>query len=1206
MGTVVLEVLLPLTGLPLYVVALVLLGTWVFFRGRAVMVRPPSRIDLKMEDAQVSDLALALSAREQVVLPRPVGTSEDREKQVEDGRLEDAVEPDEPLNEGEVEDHPGNGDAETAVEVADIDPVRIGPAPDRGDGYRRFPLHDAPLWLMAWMGLLILTTLLLIVDGLLQLQSGAGSPLEEIVFSWIPWVGDRTPFPRPTIALLVYTGLGYVGLELGVRLLRSGLALNRLHLMHPRDARRRLARWLYKLYGFHEFRTLDYSFPRWLFPVTVLVSCGLLAGDLLLFYGGAPGWCGPLALAHLLPVVLARVFDYAWLTDVSWSRKTASARDRVDIHDLPDRLAEEGLVFSMEDGLAARLLLQGPSPGHVRPFGDEDGDLPKELLLALANSETWYAHQARAWDEVRKGRNVLLSLPNDAGRSVWAHCVAVRKVVMEAGGVLLIYPDAAEARRQRTRLSRALAGTSLWWNLDVHDATSQQFASLDLESETPFLIVSDLDTFGEEMLVYWERYRPFWRLLRLIVLEDVDRMSGVRASNLYYLIRRLETLRKRDTATSIQYAATSFPLGSSLLSGLQELVGAEFVRMESDTAPRAPVELCAVLPPTGKSSAFRRFAPDLPIPEILRTAARVRQMGHDPVWLEPSALTREERMREEELGVYDEFSDLKLDLPLSAARVSIAYAGGAGGWKLPLALAHAGTHCSSRPRGEDGPSDGAGNAELHVALVILKPDALSLLLLRVLEERSGSPAEDAALPRPGMFAFSRENGLLQRRHLLASLRETAMRLEELVSLFGQEVVEREIANLRAENRLERLDVAGIESRTRYRLREGVRQEPLEALVVGDESVHVVSPALGRDRFGRDVELFQVDAARFHTALYPGKVLTNQGVRYRVPVRELPGTVGGERIVVAREIREVFTTKIRTWQLSPADRGRPAEPTRCQVGSQAFALDVGWYRLREDIIGYREWTNDTLVPLGTVWYARTALAGPVRGTMEVPVLKVLFPGAEMSWEAQGGLSSLMRLVLSFRHLNESSTPDVLERASQSEAGLDSVDAYEGQPGFVISDVFPGGVGYVERVTPDDVVAMLRLAQKLLHVVGAERPELLFRNPNCFESIGRTTDGPEGAAGAVVPRRLQPIDAVLPDGEEDSEASAESMAAVVEELAAFLEQVVPASARVSTLEDNVDGPKAQGPQDEREETGAPGLEAALHAAREISRTKVTRSR
>ena len=426
MGALI-EVLLPLTGLPLYVVALVFLGVWVFFRGRGVMVLPPARIDLKMDEAEVGDLAQALSQREQVTLPRPVATSEDKEKQVEEGRLEEAVDSEDPDESAEaaVDESEPDPESDQTVDVGDVEEVRIGTPPDRGEGYRSFPLHDAPLWLMAWMALLLLATVLLLVDGVMQLQTGPGQPLEEMAFAWIPLLGNYTPLPRPTIALLVYTLLGYVGLEIGVFVLRQALALKRLHLMHPQDGRRRLARWLFRLYGFHEFRTLDYSFPRWLLPVSVIVSGGLLFGDILLFYAAAPGWCGPLAVAHLLPIVLARVFDYAWLTDVSWSRKTAEARDKVDIHDLPDRLADEGLVFARPDGRAVRIPVQGASDGRVRPFGDEDGDLPKELLMALADSETWYAHQARAWEEIRQGRNVLLSLPNDAGRSVWAHCVAV-------------------------------------------------------------------------------------------------------------------------------------------------------------------------------------------------------------------------------------------------------------------------------------------------------------------------------------------------------------------------------------------------------------------------------------------------------------------------------------------------------------------------------------------------------------------------------------------------------------------------------------------------------------------------------------------------------------------------------------------------------------------------------------------------------------
>ncbi len=1196
------DVLTPLTGLPLYVVGLVLLGIWVFFRGRAVLVLPPARIDLKVRAGEMNDLAEAINPREEISLPRPVQTTEDQAQQVEDGRLEDAVEDgaEDEVLEASADEAKGN----EALDEVGAAPVRVGPEPDRGEGYRRFPLHDAPLWLMAWMGLLLLTTVLLIADGLLQLNGGPGYPLEELALSWLPLVGDRIPLQRPTIALFAYTLVGYAALELGVFAVTRALALKRLHLMHPQDRRRRMARWLYRLFGFHEFRTLDYSFPRWLFPVSVIVVGGLLAGDMLLFYADAPGWAGPLAVAHLLPVVLARVFDYAWLTEVSWTRRTEALRDRVDIHELPDRLAEEELVYADADTTAVRVDLQAGGVGHQRGFGDEDGDLPLELLLALTGSERWYAHQARAWDELRKGRNVVLSLPNDAGRSVWAWLAAVRKVVLESGGVLVLYPDADSARRASRRLARALAGTSLWWNLEVHDATAPEFASLDLESETPFLIFSDLDTFGEEMLIHWSRHRPFWRLLRLIVLEDVDRMSGVRASNLYYLLRRLKTLRKRDTATDIQYAATSFPLGASLLPGLEELVGAEFVRVESDTAPRAPVQLCFWVPPTVEESARRRFAPGAPLPEILRTAARIRQMGHDPVWLEPSALTRDEQLREEELGVYDEFDDLQMDLRLSGAQVSICYAGGAEAWRLPVALAHAGARVRREGRTE---RPGPDEPDLHVSLVVLKPDPLALLLLRSLEERATGEVELEPLTRPGVFAFSRENRLLQRRHLLASLRETAMGREELVALFGEALVQRELQRLADEHRLERLGPPGEPGRERYRLREGVREESVEALVVSDQAVRVVSPALGRDRRGRDRELFQVDSARFHTALYPGKVLVHGGLRYRVPVRALPGTVSGRRLVVAREIREVITTKIRTWHLRPTPEPRPGESVECRLGEQPFVFEVGWYRMRERIHGYREWTNDTLVSLGSLLYRNTGHLGAVEGAMDVPVLTVRFPGADLSGGAERLLTHVLRQVLSFRFANEPATPDLLER--ESWLGEDGgTDPYDGGPGFVVADVFPDGVGYVERTTPDDVVAMLRFGQDLLERVGHDRPDLLLGGVCCFSEEGGDprcqSPGPLLPGGAVPP--VSPTADLASTAPALPAAGTPDATDLVLELERFLDRVVPPAGRVPQVALQRLAAAGGGADDLAAGPSEPELEAALKVAREVSQVKVQRSR
>jgi len=1143
------EMLTLLTGLPLYIAFLFLLGTWVFFRGRSLMIRPRHRIDLRMADGGVKDLSRAVSPADDIRLPKSITTAEDRETQLEKRDRSTSEEaPDEDEEEGaddgdqtatdEEDSEDGGGDGDRDDEATPTPTLQAR----RHDPYRRFPIHDAPLWLMAWLTLLVVACLLLVADGLITIHRGTAYELEAYLAGWLPLSSQWIPLSRPLVALFAFTVLGYAWMELFVWLFRTVLGVSKLHLAHPDDVRRLTVQRLYKAFGFREFRSLDYSFPRWLFPVIVAVCAGLLFGDILLFYRGAPGWCGPLAVAHLLPIVVARMFDHAWLVEVTYRRSTTDERATIPLAKLP-------YVLAVAD--TPRIVVQhdpsnpdkAPEPviyhlqrpretgAQVKPFDENDGDLMRELLIARSGGTSWYIHQHSAWERARSGKHVMLCAPQHAGKSVWIQSLAVRKVLLEGGAVLLIYPDASSARRERHRLARAIKKTSLAWNIEILDATTGKLAAIDWDTETPFLVFSDLDTLGEELLVHWDRYRAFWRLLRMLCVEDFDAMSGVPASNLYYLYCRLETLRRRDTQADLQLAVTVSPVSGALEDEAAKIFGEPFVRVETDGAPRIPIQVCLVQPPDPLASAERRFSPSRLPPEILHLIADVRGCGHDPVYVEPCPLTHAERLREQELGNYDLYTGIRLDQTLAETSVSVVYTSVANALSLPYQLAHAGID---------------NEEQRHLVLLSTRPDPISALWLKVLAHgTNGATASElvAQLPRPGCFAFSRENRLLRRRHLTESLRETAMRRDELVALFGERLVSDELTRLDAERRLERLETGGDTDEQRYRLREGVRAQELEANVVTDDTVHVVTPVRGLEQ-----ELFQVDRIRSNTALYPGKVLEVRGGRYRVPLRKLPGTVES-RLVVEPESREVFTTRIRRWSISsPTDeRRRSKEKVKCQLGTQPFILETRWVSLREEIHGYREWTNDTHVCLGSFFYDRLGISRTSisASSVEVPMLEVTFPGATIDETTRHALDHVLRWCLEFRYANESLTPDVLDAHTM-------MGGPDGTPCVRICDRHPGGIGYVERIFHDDFVELLHLAVELLRDVGADRPDLLLEGPVCFGATGCIL--PAGKRGEFRP--LAPITPVPDTGA--AGPTDEALKEIVESLLLFLDSVAPSQA------------------------------------------------
>ncbi len=1081
-----------LTGLPLYIVAILFIALWAFIRGRRIMVEPRHNIDLAFGDGGYDDLSEyvgASSGRADSEQDPSIQTLEDKERALEQGMMqaeqgdgeEKSTEEESGADRSEIKTpDDGRRKHQKTEKPEPSRQVRLREKEDPFEAYRRFPYHDAPLWLMAWTLILIVTLLLEAVDGVWGLNTNQAFPLEHVLLKWLP--DNFIPLSRPTMAMLFYTVIGYIGLEIGIVVLKAVLGIRQLHLIHPQDRRRKFAQKVFELCGFREFRQLDYSFTKWLFPV-VLVVCGLLVwGDILIFYRGASAWCGAVAIAHLFPVVLARVFDHVWLYPVRYRRRHPEIRDRIPLDLIPHHMANAGWIMassnpaqddrSGDSGEYIPLIwkIHEREEGRQIPFEQDTSKLLEEFLLALTGSREWYEHQHQAWQLVHDEHNVVLTLPNDSGRSVWVYLLAVHEVIEEAGAVLVVYPDEMSCQREHSRFCSALFQTSLCWNLNVQDATDPDFETIDWNREVPLILFSDIDSIENVFLKHWTRYKGFFSNLSLIAFEDIDIYSGARASNLYFLLRRLQELRNELSQRPLRYIATSFPVATSIERCLAILLKETITCVDADNAPTANVSTCIVRLPSGFSSIARRSDPGNTVPEIVELVAHLRSVGYDPIYMRPTSVSLSDQSREQAIGEVEALARLQNPKPLSKAEMSISYLDNRNAYRLINRVRHAGI------RQEE---------EKHLSFWVAKPDPMVALLVRLMEtcRQADKPVWESQqrLLRSGVFAFSTDNENLKRRHCLAALREIPRTLSDLVDIFGEPFAKKMIRELLNEHRVDVVPPSTAEGEKRFRLREGVLPIRMRSEVVGEDAVSVEDAGKTQDRI-----LLQVDQVLAPTTLYPGKVFMSGGQRYRIPLTPITGTTA-RRVLVCIEAKDVFTVKIRRCRVKWTGEG---QSIRSRIGPTPFELSIGPVELEEEVLGYREWTNDTHQCMATYIYKDLRRPNQI-GQLQTYMVEVRFPGDTLSEPAYHGLVHLFRAVINFRFGNDLNCPDVIVPEAQEEEQKERIE-----PVLRIVDTYPGGVGYVDHLDPDVFMEMVRTMRLLIEEVGRRQPALLINIPNCY--------------------------------------------------------------------------------------------------------------
>ena len=1054
-------------GFPVYAVGVVLLGVWVFWRGRYLLVEPRHQLDL----GGAADGLSSRRAEARTPGRRPFWR---RRRQAS--------------------------------------PLRAGPrARDPGDqGYERIPYHDAPTWLYAWAITFAAAAGLALADTVWSFRSGVPLPLERAVLGrWSPPV--PVPLPRPGFALAVYTAAAYLGLEAARALVARVVGLARLHLLDPNDVRRRFARAVFAACGFQDLQRLDPGSARcWL--VAGLAACaGLAAADVAVFYAGARGPVGVLAVCHLFPLVVARVFDPVWTYPARYRYTPPQEHARVPVRRIPEVLARDGSIAAADRGPPPEPLvwhLHGNSDGEFRPFGGDESSLPARFLRELVGEARWYAHQKQAWDALAEGRSVLLQGSAGSGKTVVGLTLAVRGAVVEGETAVLVYPDPESCQREYERFCDTLFRTGLRWNLGVVDGTRLDAPSLDWTRESPSILFCDVGGLEDLLLRDRRGADVFLAALGLVVVEDAHRLTGAPASHLYFLSRRLDGLRRGLTARPFRWFATARPVAGALHAGLGTVLGRQLDLIEGNGAPRADVLGCLVTPPAGDR------APPGGSAVLDGFVRKLRALGHDPVLVTPGAARP---WQDPERGPVLELQRLPAE-PVSVARLDDA-----GACRIVFALRNAGARTPSA---------------FHVSFWVARPEPFAALLVDLLEsfrrEEGTAWQSLRSLPLGGAFCFSGSNTRLLERHVEAALAEGSLRPDRPSPGWDEPAVHRTVESLRRRRPELFAAAAG----------PGPRGAPAVPRSVGGHpgTVAVVDAAGPKDRL-----VTRVDRAVAGTAFYPGRAFVHAGRRYRVPQDAPPAPVGPVRVTA--EVGTVFTTKIR--RCSVAWTGDPVA-VRSRAGERPFLLRRGGATFREEVSGFREWDEDTNRHLGTHAYADPARPNP-SAEFRTTAAQILFPGADLSPPAVRILESVFRSVVRARFGDDDTPPEAPGRDEFSDfpGGDEGVSLW-------LVDAFPGGAGYVDPIAPGLVLEWLGLMHRLVERVGRRRPSLLLNPPGRQDPGEGDRPVPDPAAVLACLDR----DAAGPArGAPPSGADGE-LAAAMEAVLAFLVQVLPDGAVAGT--------------------------------------------
>jgi DEAD/DEAH box helicase/MrfA Zn-binding domain len=915
-----------------------------------------------------------------------------------------------------------------------------------------------PFFVAVALTLVGLYALSSIVDGLANLVSSAPHPpydslTEQVLLGRVLGLGPMLPLRgHPLLAAPIHAAC-LLGLYLA--LIPLVWWVGQAKRLEPRGFH---PRWddIYGSsgYGREDKRTVEPRFSLWVRPLGLL--CLMVLGVAFFeIFGEAPAavaavtqpreaallrpgiWA--LCLALTVTVLLNILASKDPVHEVVKAEPPPEPPEPADAAQWLRALAQRGFEIATEPGHAAGAV--AGAAGSAEALAGAAA--VEELLEVLTEGKGPWAHQQEAVERVVEGAHTLMLAPPRSGKTVATQLLAVRVAIVAGKNVLFVLRDPQTARAAAEQMRAVLARTSWSRNLRC-TVTGPELVQLLAQRRSPVLAFAHVEAL-EEILTAHRQHAYLLEHLGLVVVEDLERYSGVRGGNLHFILRRFWGVLRGLQAEPVLLASMGEPARQAERFA-ETLLGVDLALVSSDGAPSAAVQIFAARAPV-----------DGDVPALALAAAEAAalslplcRLGFE--WITASELERATAMVTRTHGAVEMVAP-------ELAHVSLAELTGPSLSRLLATAQHLGSAAElDRPpdpdkkedEKEDSPTAGA---HLQVAIPGLDP------VSRWLAEDLSRALELGRLGR--MLVADPDNPHLRMRHLRAALSEGPLEEQRALRTYGAGAV----AALEERGVLTRQEQVTLQGdpphltegallRLRGRSGGGGDGRPA-ADTVSDQPVRVVDRAT-------ETVIRQLDPTRAPLVAYPGAVMLWRGRRFVVPNERFSYAPGAE---IGAELLE---DNLRTYRVRSL-HARVLEPQRLRpmsMGGENLRGGLVRVRVTETVAGVRRHLPDgSLDGLDTF--------APIEACIH-SVARVLLLGNQTTEPALRALVNLLR-------------PCLAAVLDCGEEGLhvagaprldNTIEELDEEPVLLLIDTHEGGGGYARAADWPVLREALRLAARIL--------------------------------------------------------------------------------------------------------------------------------
>ncbi|WP_319477417.1 DEAD/DEAH box helicase [Marispirochaeta aestuarii] len=185
-------------------------------------------------------------------------------------------------------------------------------------------------------------------------------------------------------------------------------------------------------------------------------------------------------------------------------------------------------------------------PAREGRYVDFPSDIDPRLreVLSRRGITRLYSHQGRTYDQVRRGRNVVVITPTASGKTLSYNLPVLQGLLENTDSRgLYLFPTKALSQDQQSALNEIVLAGEVGIKISTYDGDTPSSVRVSARDEGR-IIISNPDMLHSGVLPNHPKWIRFFSSLRFVVIDEVHTYRGVFGSHMTNVIRRLKRIAR--------------------------------------------------------------------------------------------------------------------------------------------------------------------------------------------------------------------------------------------------------------------------------------------------------------------------------------------------------------------------------------------------------------------------------------------------------------------------------------------------------------------------------------------------------------------------------------------------------------------------------------------------------------------------------------